>query len=229
MTTMRAGLIAIAAVALGIGLSACGSDTATEESASTTSEIATTTEAAPSSPPAGPAAGPKMTIADYVAENDIVQTTVLPGDPAAPTVTLPYARGWEDLEPLPEGAYDGMVFTAGPDTADPPTLIARMWKLTGDVDPAKVIEYAAGEMQNLPGFQGPDTGQPSSLAGFDATQTGGFYTRDGMTRMMAQKTVVIPAEDGIYVLQLTGDGTEDQAYPVMDATAVIDEQATIVP
>ncbi len=233
MTTMRAGLIAITAVALGIGLSACGSDTATEEptATSTSAESETSTEAAPTAPPeAGPAAGPTMTIADYITENGIEQAPVMSGDPGAPTVTLPFAQGWEDMAELPPGAFAGMLFTAGPAAAaDPPTLIATMTKLTGDVDPAKILEYAPGSVQDLPGFQGPSTGQASNLAGFDATQIGGFYTRDGLSRMIAEKTVVIPAEDGIFLLQLSADGPEDQAYPLMDATAVIDEQATIVP
>ena len=47
--------------------------------------------------------------------------------------------------------------------------------------------------------------------------------------MIAQKTVVIPGQDGLYVLQLNADGTEDQMGPLMDATSVIDEQTTITP
>ncbi len=72
-------------------------------------------------------------------------------------------------------------------------------------------------------------GQPSKLSGFDATVIGGIYTKDGVTRMVARKTVAIPGQDGLYVLQLTADGTEDQAYPLMDATAAIDDQAKITP
>ena len=228
---MRAGVFAVAAVALGIGLSACGSDTSTDPTTDTETTTEAASQAPTTSPQAGPAAAPSTTIADYIAQNDIVETTVLPGDPSAPTVTLPFARGWEDMgDATPPGAYSGMVFTADQGAAsDPPTLIATMSKLTGDVDPAKIIEYASAEVQALPGFQGPDAGDGSSLAGFDATQIGGFYTKDGATRMIAQKTVVIPADDGIFVLKLKADGPEAQAYPLMDATAVIDEQATIVP
>ncbi len=102
-------------------------------------------------------------------------------------------------------------------------------KRTGNVDPAKILEYAPGEIQNLPEFDGPDTGKPGTLGGFDATQIGGMYVRDGVTRMIAQKTVVIPGQDGLYVLQLNADGTEDQAMPLMDATAAIDEETTITP
>ena len=82
-------------------------------------------------------------------------------------------------------------------------------------------------MRNLPGYQGADKGEPSNLGGFDATQIGGFYTKDGINHMVAQKTVVVPGQDGLFVIKLTADGTEDQADPLMEATAAIDDQTTI--
>ena len=222
---MRAGVIAIAAVALGVGLSGCGSDTKTEES--TTSE--TTTSEAPTT--SAEAAGPATTIVDYIKENNITETSVERGDPGAPDINLPIPPGWEDAGArTPEWAYGAIMFTGDPDAAqDPPTVIAILSKLTGDVDPAKILEYAPGEIQNLPDFEGPETGKPTTLGGFDAMQIGGLYTRDGVNRMIAQKTVVIPVEDGLYVLQLNADGTEDQAIPLMDATQAIDDNTTITP
>ena len=53
--------------------------------------------------------------------------------------------------------------------------------------------------------------------------------KDGVKRFIAQKTVVIPGQDGLYVLQLNADGTEDQLGSLMDATAAIDGQITIAP
>ena len=85
-----------------------------------------------------------------------------------------------------------------------------MSKLTGNVDPAKILEFAPGEIKNLPGYEGGAEGSPSKLGGFDATQIGGTYTKDGVKRAIAQKTVVIPGKDGLYVLQLNADGLEDQ-------------------
>ncbi|WP_240761110.1 LpqN/LpqT family lipoprotein [Mycolicibacterium sp. CR10] len=234
--SMRAGVIAIAAVALGIGLSGCGSDTKTEESTSaSTSASATESESETSSSEApttsAEAAGPAMTIADYVKENNITEAPVKRGDPGAPTIDLPFPPGWEDMgAQTPEWAYGGIVFTGDPAMATtPPTIIAIVSKLSGNVDPAKILEYAPGEIQNLEGYEGADTGQPSELGGFDATQVGGTYVRDGVTRMIAQKTVVIPGQDGLFVLQLNADGTEDQAIPLMDATQAIDDEATITP
>lgn len=234
---MRAGVIAIAAVALGIGLSACGSDTKTQQSSSTStsasaSASASATESSASEAPTTPgeAAGPAMTIPDYIKENNITETPVKRGDPGAPTIDLPFPKGWEDLgAKTPEWAYGGIVYTADPALQDPPTIVAIVSKLSGNVDPAKILEYAPNELQTLEKFDGPKTGQPSKLGGFDATQVGGTYVRDGVNRLIAQKTVVIPGQDGLYVLQLNADGTEDQAMPLMDATSAIDEQTTITP
>jgi len=224
---MRAGVIAIATVALGIGLSGCGSDTKTEESA-TTSATDTTSSEAPTTT-AEAAGGPK-TIVDYIKENNITETAVNRGDPGAPTIDLPFPPGWEDMGGrTPEWAYGGIVYGDPAMAQDPPTVIAIVSKLTGDVDPAKILEYAPGEIQNLPDFEGPENGKPGTLGGFDATQIGGLYTRDGVNRMIAQKTVLIPTEGGLYVLQLNADGTEEQARPLMDATQDIDDQTTITP
>jgi Probable lipoprotein LpqN len=224
-SSLRAGVIAIAAVALGIGLAGCGSDTKTEPTTSkeTTSESKTTTSKAAAS-------GPNKTIVDYIRENNITETPVHRGDPGSPTIDLPFPEGWEDAgNRTPEWAYGAILYTDPAMAQDPPTIIALVSKLSGNVDPAKILEYAPGEIKNLPGYDGAAEGSPSTLGGFDATQIGGTYTKDGVKRMIAQKTVVIPGQDGLYVLQLNADGTEDQAMPLMDATAAIDEQTTITP
>lgn len=232
----RAGVAAIAAVALGIGLSGCSSDstdgTPTAGESSTSSEAATTSEAtssaAPATPP--PAAASGMTIDQYAQENGIVSTPVQQGDPGAPTITLPIPEGWELAgDRAPAGAYDALIYTAPPPSPTPPTIVAFVTKLTGNVDPAKVLEYAPNETRNLPGYNGAESGKPSTLGGFEATQIGGFYTKDGINRLVAQKTTVIPTEGGVFVLKIIADGTEDLAMPMMDATAAIDDQTTITP
>jgi uncharacterized protein YceK len=229
--SLRAGVIAIAAIAIGIGLSGCGSDTKSEPTTSkeaSTEASATTSKAAPST--SAQASGPNRTIVDYIKENGITETPVHRGDPDSPTIDLPFPTGWEDAgNRTPEWAYGAILFTDPAMAQDPPTIIALVSKLTGNVDPAKVLEFAPGEIMNLPGYEGAEAGSPSTLGGFDATQIGGTYTKDGVKRMIAQKTVVIPGQDGLYVLQLNADGTEDQAMPLMDATAAIDEQTTITP
>jgi Probable lipoprotein LpqN len=230
-SSLRPGVIAIAAVALGIGVAGCGSDTKTEPTTSnqTTSESKTTTsKAAPTT--SAQASGPNKTIVDYIRENNITETPVHRGDPGSPTIDLPVPEGWEDFgNRAPDWAYAAILYSDPAMAADPPTIIALVSKLSGNVDPAKILEYAPGEIKNLPGYDGAEEGSPSTLGGFDATQIGGPYTKDGAKRVIAQKTVVIPGQDGLYVLQLNADGTEDQMMPLMDATSVIDEQTTITP
>ena len=111
--------------------------------------------------------------------------------------------------------------------ADPPTISALFSKLTGDVDPAKIIQYAPGELQNLPGYQGSGNGQASTLGGFQAWQLNGTYQKDGKTRTVAQKTVVIPSQGAVFVLQLNADSLQSDQGPLMDATNIIDDKTTI--
>jgi hypothetical protein len=228
---LRAGVIAVAAIAIGIGLSGCGSDTKSERSTSkqtSTASSTTTSKAAPTS--SAQASGPNKTIVDYIKENGITESPVHRGDPGSPTITLPFPPGWEDAgSRTPEWAYAAIVSNDPAMAQDPPTIISLVSKLTGNVDPAKILEYAQGEIKNLPGYDGAQGGQPSTLGGFDATQIGGTYTKDGVKRAIAQKTVVIPGQDALFVLQLNADGTEDQMGALMDATGVIDEQTTITP
>ena len=229
--SLRAGVIAMAAIAIGIGLSGCGSATKAEPSTSqqtSTESSATSSKAAPTT--SAQASSPNKTIVDYIKENSITETPVHRGDPGSPSINLPFPPGWEDAGGrTPNWAYGAIVLTDPAVAQDPPTIIALVSKLTGNVDPAKVLQYAPGEIKNLPGYDGAGEGSPSSLGGFDATQIGGTYTKDGAKRAIAQKTVVIPGQDGLYVLQLNADGTEDQMGALMDATGVIDEQTKITP
>jgi hypothetical protein len=228
--SLRACVIAVAAIAIGIGLPGCGSDTKSEPSTSKQTSTASSTSTSKPAPTSAQASGPNKTIVDYIKENGITETSVHRGDPGSPTINLPFPPGWEDAgSRTPEWAYGALVSNDPAMAQDPPTIIALVSKLTGNVDPAKILEYAQGEIKNLPGYDGAQEGQPSTLAGFDATQIGGTYTKDGVKRVIAQKTVVIPGQDALFVLQLHADGTEDQMGALMDATGVIDEQTTITP
>ncbi len=225
MTTMRAGGIAIMAVVLGLAMAGCGSDEKKEEADG--SQVSTSSSAAPTTTKAPYA----QSIPDYIKQNGITETPVKRGDPGSPEIILPFPPGWEDLGPAtPEWAWGGIKFTGDPAmAASPPTIIALLSKLSGNVDPAKILEYAPGEMKNLPGYEGDGTGSASTLGGFDAWQVGGTYMKEGARRAVAQKTVTIPGKDGLFVLQLNADGTEDQMGVLMDATTIIDEQTKITP
>ena len=224
-SSLRAGGVAIAAVALGIGLAGCGSDPKSVPSASSTP--ARLESNAPVSKP-----GPDKTIADYIKENNITETPVRRGDPGPPAINLPVPPGWQDAgSRAPEGGYDAMVYGDPATAADPPTIIVFVAKLAGNVDGAKILEYAPTEIQRLPGYEGPQVGGPTKLGGFDATQIGGAYIKNGVKRAIGQMTAVIPSQGSLYVLQLNADsaGTQDQVEALALATGVIAQQATITP
>jgi hypothetical protein len=233
-STAISGTVAMAA-AFALVLSGCGSDTKTEPSTTTSATTTTTTtsaKAAPSTARVAPrdedAAGPNPTIASYIAENNIQEAPVKRGDPGSPTIDLPVPDGWEPAgEETPEWAYGAIIYT-GPEAAEySPSIVAIVSKLTGNVDPQAIIDLAPGELQNLPGWSAMNEGEMSTLGDYPAYQLGGTWTQDGQTKIVAQKTVVIPGPDGVYVLQLNADGLENQAEIVGSATTVIDEQTTI--
>ena len=200
-SSLRAGVVAIAAVALGIGLAGCGSEPRPRRRRR---QWRRRTDRTP--PPAQ--APPDKTIADYIKENNIIETPVRRGDSGSPTIDLPVPPGWQDASSrAPEEAYGAMVYSDPATAADPPTIIVFVAKLAGNVDGAKILEYAPAEIQKLPGYEGPQVGGPTKLGGFDATQIGGAYTKNGVKRAIGQMTAVIPGQDGLYVLQLNADST----------------------
>jgi hypothetical protein len=227
--------VAATATVLALALSSCGSDTKTEEGTPTKasdSSSESSTKAAPSRAKVAPreedAQGPHPSIASYIAENNIQESPVRRGDPGSPTIDLPLPDGWEPAgESTPEWAYGAIIYT-GPESEEySPSIVALVSKLTGNVDPQQIIDLAPGELQNLPGWTALNEGESSTLGDYPAFQLGGTWTSDGLTKIVAQKTVVIPGPDGLYVLQLNADGLENQGEIVGAATNVIDEQTTI--
>lgn len=227
--------VAAAVTALAVVLSGCGSDTKTATSSSSDSSKSSSSSASSTSkkpnatenPDA--AKGKNPTIADYIAENKIQETGIKMGDPNAPAVNLPVPDGWKVLPPeqAPDYAYGAIVYTGPEFEADPPNIVALMSKLDGDVDPQKIIDLAPGELNNLPDYKPGNEGETSTLGDYPAYVLGGTYTRDGATRFIAQKTVVIPAADGLYVLQLNVDGPDAAGDVLASATEKIDSDTTI--
>ncbi|OBF19791.1 hypothetical protein A5727_09880 [Mycobacterium sp. ACS4331] len=221
-------------IALTFALVGCGSNT--KEGVPTTAEASaevetTTAEASPTETPdtrAPQQAGKHRTIQDYIRDNAIQETPIKRGDPG-PRIDLPVPDGWQAADDMPNAPYGAIVYqdTAVPD--NPPRILALVSKLTGDVDPAEILALASGELNNIPGFDGPLEGDRDSLGGFDAVQLGGSYEVDGKKGMIAQKTVVIPGQDGLYVLQLNAYSSESEAGILGDATNVVDERTTITP
>lgn len=219
--------LAIAAISLSVGLAGCGShskSTTTSSSSSTSSATTTTTTTSTSAQ----ASGPNQTIADYIKQNGIQETTISHSTPGAPTIDLPMPDGWKTVPESADAPYGGIVFNTPTDPNDPPKILAIVEKLTGNVDPDQLLAVAPGEVKNLQGYDGGD-GEKSTLSGFPAYQLGGNYTKDGTQRVIAQKTVVIQGKDGLYVLQLNAEGPQPDKTPLMDATNVIDDKTTITP
>ncbi len=226
----------IALVALGIGLVGCGSNTSSHNASSKTSTTTTTAKATTTTTaktqakvaPRTTVPGPNPSIASYVQQNGITDTPVHRGDPGSPTINLPIPDGWADAGPdTPATAYWAIVDT-GPEAGKyTPSIVATVSKLTGNVDQQKILDLAPGELKNLPGFKPMGDGSATTLAGFPAYQLGGTWVDDGQTKAVAQKTVVIPAGDGLYVLRLNADCLEDQIDKALPATITIDEQAKI--
>lgn len=215
---------AIAAVALSLALVGCGSDKKAQTTSSTSVASTAATSAAPATS-GTPGAQPRKTIADYITENHITETPIHRGDAGSPTINLPLPDGWKVDETV-STSYGGIVLSQPANPADPPRIVAIVSKLTGDVDQAKLLQYAPGTLQSLPGFDGGD-GTASTLSGFQAWQLNGTYTKDGAKRVAAQKTVVIPGQGGVFVLELDADAAGSDQGPLMDAVKIIDDQTTI--
>ncbi|OBI95999.1 hypothetical protein A5660_08865 [Mycobacterium alsense] len=214
-------------VALSLALVACGSENQSSPSTSTSASTSTTTSKSTAATTSTPAAQVGPTIADYVRDNHIDETPIHHGDPA-PKVDLPVPSGWR-INQNANTSYGGIVLAQPANPSDPPTISALYSKLTGDVDPDKIIQYAPNELLGLPGYQGSGTGRATTLNGFAAWQLKGTYRKDGKTRAVAQKTVVIPSDGAVFVLQLNADSPQSDEGPLMEATTIIDDQTTITP
>jgi len=166
-------LAGVCAVAAGLALTGCSAKTETTATTTTetTAATSTTTSAAP--------ATAKKTIADYVAENKIIETAIKQGDPGPPSFQFPMPPGWRPAgNQRPEWAYGAIVYEKAEDPADPPFMTAIISRLSGNVEAAKIFEYAPGLLQNLPGYEQDGEIQKSTLGGFEAIQFQGSYQRE---------------------------------------------------
>lgn len=219
--------VAVSIVVIGVALSIFAV-VQNSKSSNTAASISTSTSTAAASAPSTsePPSGPNETIADYIKKNHIQATTITHGTPGAPTIELPVPEGWIRIPDSPDAQYFGIVFNAPTNSDDPPMITARLEKLTGSVDTGKLLAVAPGEVKNLPGYVGGNCEQ-TTLSGYPACQLGGSYTKNGVTRVTAQKTVVIQREDGVYVLQIDAAGLQADTAALNAAAGVIDEKTRI--
>jgi hypothetical protein len=229
---MSGSMCIAGALALGVVLAGCGLRNTPEEASSSASTSATQ---APSSENAAPnptdqqTTPPFYTVADYLRDNGVTQTMVKHGDAGAPTLNLPVPPGWRDLgADAPSDAWGAVVLdSAGTD--NPPGIVARLARLDGDVDPAKILELAPNAIRNEPGYDGPPAGQPGKLAGADAVQIAGNVEQDGQQVLLARNVAVLAVDGVTYLLVIDAQGTPDQQEPVMSAMSIIDAQSTVAP
>jgi hypothetical protein len=222
-TAAGAGLTALA---LGLALVGCGSDSSSESdggsSAAETSSEATTTVAQ------DPPANPNETIQDFIGKNGLQETAVKPGEEGVPTVNLPLPPGWQRRDDVPEAPFGAFFFPGSAVPTNPPRILVLMSKLTGDVNPDVLLEYAPAELRQMPGFQATNPASRGELMGFPNSQSAGTYTTPGGLGVVAQKTVVIPADDGAYVLQLNAYAADREAPLLMQAIQLFDQQMAII-
>lgn len=225
---MRKLLAGLVAVGVSISPVGCGTETKTEPTTSAGATSAPTTTSAVAERPN--ITGPHKTINDYITENKIAETPFKPDDPGTPDFDFPFPPDWSSAgDKTPAWAYGAIVYDKPVDPADPPAIIAIASKLAGDVDAAEILEYAPGMSQNLPDYKSVMDPEKSTLGGYEAIRSAGTYTHNGEVRVIAQKTVVIPGNDALFVLQLNADAPEGQKDVVIDAAKIIDEQTKITP
>ncbi|WP_081394880.1 LpqN/LpqT family lipoprotein [Mycolicibacterium conceptionense] len=216
---------AVVGVALVAGLVTIAVAQSSKPSQTPTTSTSVATTSAP--PVSVQRSGPNETIADYVENNNIHMTTITPGTPGTPTFDFPVPDGWTRIRENDPDQYFGIFFNTPADLGDPPKITATVKKLTGNVDPNKLLDIASGEVKNQTGYNGSD--KRSMLSGYPSSQLGGSYAKNGVTRMIAQNTVVTDKKDGVYVVQILAEGAAADTDALKAATGVIVQKTTITP
>lgn len=192
-------------------------------------EVASTeaTQASPTVRAGGPGSG-AMTLSQYISDNKIAEVRFKRGDPGTPKIEFPFPPGWSNAgERTPDWAYGAIIYDKAGNPEDPPYMVAIASKLTGNVDPAKILEYAPGQLNDLPQFTPFGDPTKDSLSGFEAIDYAGTYLRKGQPRVVGQQTILVPGEDGLFVLQLNAEAPQGEKQPVIDAAKYIAENTKI--
>lgn len=220
---------AVAAFVVSTALSGCVSESAPATSTGTVAEPWDEFSSVQSTPNIPNATAPAYTIADYIRDQGLTETTIRRGDPSAPTMDLPIPPGWKDAGAIatPHIAWAAFVYATPTVGEDPPKIVVIMSRLTGDVSADRIFEAAPSELKNLPGFGNENPGRAGTFSGFRAFEVGGTYQKYGAKRVIAQKTVVIPESDGVVVVQLNAEALEGQSGQLLDAMAAIEARTTI--
>lgn len=168
------------------------------------------------------------TLHQYIVDNKIAEVPFKKGDAGSPTIEFPFPPDWRPGgDQTPDWAYGAIVYNKAPDPNDPPFMYAIGSKLTGNVDPEKILELAPGQLNELPDFKPREEPTRDKVAGFDAIDYVGTYVWEGKERAVGQQTIVIPGKDSLFVLQLNGEAPKGQEQAVIDAVNLIGSQTKI--
>lgn len=220
MKSTTAAVAGLAAAALSLTLVGCGSATKTAETSEEKAAEATTSSAVD--------APENRSLNQYIVDNKIAEVPFKKGDPGTPKIEFPFPPDWSSAgDRTPDWAYGAIVYDKAPDPENPPFLYAIASKLTGNVDPAKILELAPVQLNELPGFSPREAPRSDKVSGFDAVDYVGTYMWEGERRAVGQQTIVIPGKDALFVLQLNGEAPPGQEQPVVDAIKLIHDQTKI--
>lgn len=168
------------------------------------------------------------TLHQYVVANKIAESRFKRNDPGTPVVDFASPPGWRNAgDRTPDWAYGAIVYDKPRNPGDPPFMIAIASRLTGDVDAAKVLEYAPTQLNELPGFEPRGEPTRSSFSGFEAMDYVGTFLGRGERRAIGQITIAVPGNGALFVLQLNAVAPRGEEQVVIDAVKLIVEQTRI--
>lgn len=165
----------------------------------------------------------------YIVDNKIAEVPFKKDQPGTPKIEFPLPPGWTPAGDMtPDWAYGAIYYGDKVKPLEDSTyMYAIASKLTGNVDPQKILDLAPGQLNELPGFKASEPPSRDKFAGYDAVNYVGTYEWDGKKRSVGQETIVIPGKDGLFVFQLNGEAPGGEEQAVIDAADVIRAQTKI--
>ncbi len=225
-----------AVLVLALGIAACGGE-GPDRGPRASSSPSASTEGTPTEPAPTedtptedtPTDGAPTTILEYFEQEGISQTALGPDDDG-PVVDLPVPAGWSTSDDYTsEASYGAIVYDAAADATQPPRVLVLLARVEGPAEAERILELAPGELLGIDGFIASDEGEASTLGAYDAVQVFGSYSNGGHDLTIAQKTVVVPDGDELYVLQLNAYAPPGETDVLVTALQEIDTSTTITP
>lgn len=218
-----------AVLVLALGLAACGGDDEPERGAKASDTPSASTGGTPTATEDAAGTDAPATILEYFEQEGITQAALGPDDDG-PVVDMPVPAGWSTSDDYAsEASYGAIVYDAAADATQPPRVLALLARVDGPAEAARILELAPGELLGLDGFTASAEGESTTLGAYDAVQVFGAYSNGGQDLTIAQKTVVVPDGDELYVLQLNAYAPPAETDVLVSALQEIDTTTTITP